>query len=120
LGRCEGAARHELGARIAELAEIDPQAELLSLVKRLIAASETEPTNTALARELRACLAVLPRGEELDPVQARQARVQARLAAMRAGVVDVTPLPRYLRSGGVTHKSAEHREAGADSRRSDG
>jgi hypothetical protein len=78
--------RHELGARIEELAEIDPQAELLALVKRLIAASEAEPANTALARELRNCLAVLTRAEELDPVQARQASVAARLAAMSAGL----------------------------------
>jgi hypothetical protein len=112
--------RAELEARVAELAEIDPAAELLALVRRLIAASEQNPLNMGVVKELRATLLALPAGGELDPVERRQAEVAARQAAWRAGVADVVPLPAYRRGGGVTYEGAEYWEVGADPRRSDG
>jgi hypothetical protein len=78
-GRCGAGerVRVELARRVDELAEIDPQAELIALVRRLIVASEADPLNMALVRELRATLVALPQPGEEDPVSAAQARVAA-------------------------------------------
>ena len=75
------------------LAEVDPERELTAPVRRLIVASEQDPLNMPLARELRQTLLALPPGREPDPVERRQATVAARHAedvarAARAGLGD--------------------------------
>jgi hypothetical protein len=61
--------------------EINPVAELEALVRRLIAISEADPANTAVARELRETLRALPPPlGELDPVE----KLQAEVAVIRA------------------------------------
>jgi hypothetical protein len=111
--------RVELAERVEELelaGAIDPKRELLALVSRLITASREQPANTAVARELRACLAALPRAEQADPVSALQAKVAARESAIRAGVAEVIPLPPYLRGGkpidGADYWSGPDRRSG--------
>ena len=78
-----------LAARVEQLGEIDATAELARLVRRLIAASEADPLNMPLARELRVTLLALPGLAEDDPVARRQATVEARQAARRAGLAVV-------------------------------
>ncbi len=90
--RCP-AAGDALRVRLAERldampVEVDPAAELTRLVRRLISASEQEPMNMALARELRATLLALPPAGQPDPVQQRQAVIMARRAARQAGLGD--------------------------------
>jgi hypothetical protein len=88
-----------LSARAGELAEVDAPAELVRLVRRLIAASEADPLNMAVAKELRATLLALPGAAEVDPVTMLAAEVQARAAARRAGLADVVPLSRRAAGG---------------------
>lgn len=79
--------RARLADRVADLAEVDPGQELVRLVRRLIAASEADPLNMALVKELRATLVALPPRREMDPLEIRQARVAAIRAEHAAGLV---------------------------------
>jgi hypothetical protein len=76
--------------------DLDPRVELEALARRLIAASEADPLNTALARALTDVLRALPvRRGALDPLEEIQARVATQLAARRPGVAsNVSPIRR--------------------------
>jgi hypothetical protein len=65
---------------------IDADAELVSLVRRLIAVSVADPANALVARELRNALLALPGERQPDPVAALQARVAAGSARAAAGL----------------------------------
>jgi hypothetical protein len=62
--------RHERVRAVPDLpaGELDTQAELLALARRLAGAHEADPGNAAVARELRATLLALPDAPAADPL----------------------------------------------------
>ena len=94
-GRCDRAQERRKVAVPAPEGELDSRAELVALCRRLIAASVEDPTNTQVAKALLDTLRAIPAPPgELDPVEARQARVDAKLALDAAAGANVSPIRR--------------------------
>jgi hypothetical protein len=78
-GRCRDAPDGPPPPLVIAAGALDAGAELEALAKRLRAASEADPLNMGVARELRETLRALPPPlGPLDPLEARQVEVASR------------------------------------------
>jgi hypothetical protein len=80
---------------VSEGGEFDPEAELRRLADQLAEAYRQDPSNAALARELRATLLALPPGPEgPDELELLRARRYDRLAG-RDPLADLLSTPEW-------------------------